>query len=78
MTRHYLCFEILYWRGIREGELLALTPEDIDISKKRYQLQKPFIILTEEITLQTRRPEKAKDKSACRISCAKRLKSILG
>jgi len=34
MTRHYLCFEILYWRGIREGELLVLTPEDIDISKK--------------------------------------------
>ena len=34
MTRHYLCFEILYWRGIREGALLVLTPEDIDISKK--------------------------------------------
>ena len=26
----YYAFEILYWCGIREGELLALTPEDFD------------------------------------------------
>ena len=24
----YLCFEVLYWTGMREGELLALTAED--------------------------------------------------
>ena len=42
MTRHYLCFEILYWRGIREGELLALTQEDIDISKKTISITKTF------------------------------------
>lgn len=31
----YYCFETLYWSGIREGELLALTPEDVDTKKKK-------------------------------------------
>ena len=26
----YYAFEMLYWCGIREGELLALTPADFD------------------------------------------------
>lgn len=26
----YYAFEILYWTGIREGELLALTPGDFN------------------------------------------------
>lgn len=30
----YYAFEILYWTGIRLGELLALTPEDFDFEKK--------------------------------------------
>ena len=29
----YYAFEILYWCGIREGELLALTPADFDFDK---------------------------------------------
>ena len=29
----YYAFEILYWCGIREGELLALTPADFDLDK---------------------------------------------
>ena len=31
--RSYYAFEMLYWCGIREGELLALTPEDFDFDK---------------------------------------------
>ena len=31
----YYAFEILYWCGIREGELLALTPADFDLRRKR-------------------------------------------
>ena len=30
----YYAFEVLYWCGIREGELLALTPTDFDFEKK--------------------------------------------
>ena len=39
---YYLCFEILYWCGIREGELLALTPDDIDLEAKTISITKTF------------------------------------
>lgn len=31
--RHKVIFQVLYWTGLREGELLALTPADIDLSE---------------------------------------------
>ena len=39
---YYVCFEILYWCGIREGELLALTPKDIDLEGKTININKTF------------------------------------
>ncbi len=36
----YLAFEILYWTGIREGELLALTPADFDFEAKTLTINK--------------------------------------
>lgn len=38
----YYAFEILYWTGIREGELLALTPEDFDFRKKTLRINKSY------------------------------------
>ena len=38
----YYCFEVLYWTGIREGELLALTMQDIDLKKKTLSISKTF------------------------------------
>lgn len=38
----YYCFEILYWCGIRLGELLALTADDIDIKKGTMNINKTF------------------------------------
>lgn len=38
----FYCFEVLYWCGIREGELLALTPNDIDFEKKTISINKTF------------------------------------
>lgn len=38
----YYAFEILYWTGIREGELLALTPEDFDFEKKTLRINKTY------------------------------------
>ena len=35
-------FEILYWCGIREGELLALTPADFDFEKKTLRINKSY------------------------------------
>ena len=31
----YICFEVLYWTGMREGELLALSLADIDFDNTR-------------------------------------------
>ena len=38
----YTAFEILYWTGIREGELLALTPSDIDLGAHELSVTKSY------------------------------------
>ena len=38
----YMAFEILYWCGIRLGELLALTPEDFNLSDSTLSINKSY------------------------------------
>ena len=38
----YYAFEMLYWTGIREGELLALTPADFEFEKRTVTICKSF------------------------------------
>lgn len=38
----YYAFEMLYWCGIREGELLALTASDFDFEKSTVSITKSF------------------------------------
>ena len=38
----YYAFEVLYWTGIREGELLALTPADFDFANKKLYINKTY------------------------------------
>lgn len=38
----YYAFEILYWCGIREGELLALTPSDFDFERQTVSITKSY------------------------------------
>ena len=38
----FYAFEMLYWCGIREGELLALTPADFDFDKRTVTIDKTF------------------------------------
>ena len=38
----YYCFEVLYWCGIREGELLALTREDFDLERQELSINKTY------------------------------------
>ena len=40
--KSYYAFEILYWCGIRLGELLALTPEDFDFEKGTLRINKSY------------------------------------
>ncbi len=38
----YMAFEILYWCGIRLGELLALTPEDFNLEESTLRINKSY------------------------------------
>lgn len=38
----FYAFEMLYWCGIREGELLALTPADFDFEKETVSITKSY------------------------------------
>ena len=38
----YYAFEMLYWTGLREGELLALTPADFNFEKKTLRVNKSY------------------------------------
>ncbi|MGN0337378.1 MAG: tyrosine-type recombinase/integrase [Lachnospiraceae bacterium] len=38
----FTAFEILYWTGMRQGELLALTPNDIDIERHMIHITKSY------------------------------------
>ena len=52
----FYAFEVLYWCGVREGELLALTPADFDLDKgllsitKSYQRLKGRDVITDPKT----------------------------
>lgn len=41
-SRYYYAFEVLYWCGIRLGELLALTEHDIDFKKKTIRISRSY------------------------------------
>ena len=55
----YYAFEILYWCGIREGELLALTPADFDFEKKRSASINPISAYRARTLLLRRKRRKA-------------------
>ena len=38
----YICFEVLYWTGMRKGELLALSPNDIDLDNKLISINRTY------------------------------------
>lgn len=38
----FYAFELLYWCGIREGELLALTPKDFDFQRQTVSITKSY------------------------------------
>ncbi len=49
-SEDYLLFSMLYWCGLRKGELQALTIEDIDLDTKSIHVTKNFDTRSHEIT----------------------------
>ena len=41
-TDNYLMAELLFWTGMREGEMLALTPKDIDLNENQIYINKTY------------------------------------
>lgn len=41
-SMHYLMFELLFWTGMREGELLALTMDDFDMDQQVVKITKTY------------------------------------
>lgn len=58
----YICFQVLYWTGMRERELLALTTADIDLIAKQIDINKTYQRLHGEDIITTPKTRKSKRK----------------
>ena len=55
----YYAFEMLYWCGVREGELLALTPADFDFEAGMVKISKSYQRLHGEDVITTPKTKKS-------------------
>ena len=55
----YYAFQLLYWCGIRSGELLALTPADFNFKKKTLRINKSYQRLNGQDLITTPKTEKS-------------------
>ena len=55
----FSAFEMLYWCGIREGELLALTPADFDFQKQTLRINKSYQRLNKQDVITTPKTPKS-------------------
>lgn len=55
----FYAFEMLYWCGIREGELLALTPADFNFEKNTVSINKSYQHLNGQDLITTPKTEKS-------------------
>lgn len=58
----YMCFEVLYWTGMREGELLALAAEDIHLTEKCIDINKTYQRIRGKDVISTPKTKKGKRK----------------
>ena len=55
----YYAFEMLYWCGIRQGELLALTPADFDFANETVRINKSYQRLKGQDVITTPKTKKS-------------------
>lgn len=56
-SEDYLMFEILFWTGIREGELLALTADDFDMEHNLLHISKTYKRMKKQDVISTPKTE---------------------
>lgn len=56
----YIAFQMLYWSGMRIGELLALTYKDVDLETRRININKSFQRIDGKDVISTPKTEKSK------------------
>lgn len=72
----YYAFQMLYWTGIREGELLALTPADFDLSAALSRSARPISGSKGRMLLPHRKQRKATAPFRCPTFSARRCRSF--
>lgn len=55
----YYAFQILFWTGIREGELLALTRADFDLDNRKLRINKTYQVIKTEKLITSPKTEKS-------------------
>lgn len=55
----YYAFEMLYWCGIREGELLALTPADFNFDRSTVSINKSYQRINKQDVITTPKTKKS-------------------
>ena len=55
----FYAFEMLYWTGMRLGELLALTPSDFDFERKTVSISKSYQRIRKKDIITSPKTEKA-------------------
>ena len=55
----FYAFEVLYWCGVREGELLALTPADFDFEKRTLTINKSYQRINKQDVITTPKTPKS-------------------
>ena len=68
----YYAFEMLYWCGIREGELLALTPADFDWTEVK-SLRSPWCLMASSFILYALARSLGRISSRCRLESTIRI-----
>ena len=72
----YICCEVLYWTGMREGELLALSPADIDLDNKIISINRTYQRIEGKMYLHHLRQEKVSERFRFRIFSARSYRTI--
>lgn len=68
----FYAFEMLYWCGIREGELLALTPADFNFDKETVTINKSYQRLKGQDVITSPKTKRATARLKCRSFCVRK------